>query len=210
MADYLRYMPFVVYENILKMLPGRNVNIKHKILNQSELSSELNHIQYVKIEGTRNEFNVNKKIVIILFSPKTDYADARPTFEKLYNSLLHGNTSNIELMFISGKSLSNNIKKFINDQRKKQTNIYVEHYTYEPFSYNLLENDSIMPHRRLTEQESDDLLSSIYKTKDRLPKISANDPPVVWIGGKPGDIIKIDRVSENTGESVAYRLCIRG
>jgi DNA-directed RNA polymerase subunit H (RpoH/RPB5) len=40
-----------------------------------------------------------------------------------------------------------------------------------------------------------------------LPRISKNDPQVVWIGGRSGDLIRIDR-SLPSGPSITYRPCI--
>jgi DNA-directed RNA polymerase subunit H (RpoH/RPB5) len=41
--------------------------------------------------------------------------------------------------------------------------------------------------------------------KDALGRVAALDPPVVWIGGKPGQLVRIRAPSETAGEAVSYR-----
>lgn len=36
-----------------------------------------------------------------------------------------------------------------------------------------------------------------------------DDPQCIWIGGMPGDVIRITRLSNNTGESIDYRYVVR-
>ena len=45
-------------------------------------------------------------------------------------------------------------------------------------------------------------------TPDRLPKILNTDPVSVFIGAKPGQIVKITRESHTAKEAVAYRLVV--
>ena len=38
-----------------------------------------------------------------------------------------------------------------------------------------------------------------------IPLIKEHDPPVVWEGGRDGNVIRIDRLSKQTIHTVAYR-----
>jgi DNA-directed RNA polymerase subunit H (RpoH/RPB5) len=48
------------------------------------------------------------------------------------------------------------------------------------------------------------------KHKEYMPApfISVHDPPVRWIGGKPGDIIEVLRKSQNAGPVPYYHFCV--
>ena len=41
--------------------------------------------------------------------------------------------------------------------------------------------------------------------KDALGRISATDPPIIWIGGQPGQLVRIRSPSETAGEAITYR-----
>jgi hypothetical protein len=44
---------------------------------------------------------------------------------------------------------------------------------------------------------------------DQLPHISANDPAVISVGAKPGQILKIIRKSSTAKYAIAYRLIVK-
>lgn len=78
----------------------------------------------------------------------------------------------------------------------------------EAFSYTLFVTDIIAgcaPHRILGEDEAAAVLNSLWFTPEDLCIIYDSDPPIVWIGGKPGQIVEIRSFSETAGESVTYR-----
>lgn len=50
------------------------------------------------------------------------------------------------------------------------------------------------------------LLSQLGVDAKKIPKLLAEDPVIVEIGAKPGDLIKITRTSHTAGKSVYYRI----
>jgi DNA-directed RNA polymerase subunit H len=42
----------------------------------------------------------------------------------------------------------------------------------------------------------------------QLPRINAQDPAVIAVGGKPGDIVRVIRRSQTAGKYVAYRYIV--
>jgi DNA-directed RNA polymerase subunit H len=62
----------------------------------------------------------------------------------------------------------------------------------------------------LNEKEKEEVLKKYRVTLKQLPRILSSDPVVKAIGAKPGDIIKIIRKSPVAGESVYYRVVVKG
>ena len=52
------------------------------------------------------------------------------------------------------------------------------------------------------------MLEKYHSKPTDLPLIFANDPAIVEIGVKPGDMIKITRKSATAGESFYYRYVV--
>lgn len=69
----------------------------------------------------------------------------------------------------------------------------------------VLSHKLVPKHTILTEGEATAVLKSFDINANSLPKILSKDPAVKQLGAKVGDIIKIERVSETAGVSVAYR-----
>jgi DNA-directed RNA polymerase subunit H len=76
--------------------------------------------------------------------------------------------------------------------------------------FNVLDHELVPKHIILNEKEKEEVLKKYRAALRQLPRILSSDPVVKAIGAKPGDVIKIIRKSPVTGESVYYRVVVRG
>jgi len=74
--------------------------------------------------------------------------------------------------------------------------------------FNIFEHDLVPKHFVLSKEEADELLQKYRIKPYQLPIIRKNDPAIIFIGGKPGDIIKIVRKSLTAGEAIYYRYVV--
>ena len=63
-------------------------------------------------------------------------------------------------------------------------------------------------HKVMTIKEAEEVLEKYHCKATDLPLIFVNDPAIVGIGVKPGDMIKIIRKSATAGESFYYRYVV--
>ena len=63
-------------------------------------------------------------------------------------------------------------------------------------------------HEVITKKEAEEVLEKYHCNATDLPLIFGNDPAVVGIGVKPGDMIKITRKSATAGDSFYYRYVV--
>ena len=75
---------------------------------------------------------------------------------------------------------------------------------------NILDHEWVPEHQIISKDEAKQVLEKYSITEDLLPQILDTDPVSKIIGAKPGDFIKITRKSPTAGESILYRLCVRG
>ncbi len=64
-------------------------------------------------------------------------------------------------------------------------------------------------HILLNEEEKQQLMNQYKITLRQLPRILSNDPVIMNLGGKIGDVVKISRKSPVAGESVYYRVVVK-
>jgi len=79
--------------------------------------------------------------------------------------------------------------------------------------FNVMEHRLVPEHHLVSDKEEDKILKGLNIHKDQLPKIRRQDPCVQLLEMKHGPIeegrvIKIVRLSETSGVSVAYRLVV--
>ena len=75
-------------------------------------------------------------------------------------------------------------------------------------TFKLLDHESVPYHEIIGEDEVAELMAKFAIDKEQLPKIRFDDPIVLEIGAKIGDVIKITRKSQTADESAYYRLVI--
>jgi DNA-directed RNA polymerase subunit H len=68
---------------------------------------------------------------------------------------------------------------------------------------------SLVPKHEILSAESKKLLLMQFSaTEDQFPFIFNTDPVVREVGAKPGDMMKITRVSDTAGETTYYRFVV--
>ena len=63
-------------------------------------------------------------------------------------------------------------------------------------------------HEILAKKEAEQVLENFNCNPTDLPFIFVNDPAILGLGVKPGDMIKISRNSGTAGESIYYRYVV--
>ena len=63
-------------------------------------------------------------------------------------------------------------------------------------------------HEIMTKKDAEEILKTYHCRTTDLPLIFVNDPAIVGLGVKPGDMIKIIRKSATAGESFYYRYVV--
>ncbi len=75
--------------------------------------------------------------------------------------------------------------------------------SFEPMTHLFVPN-----HEILKKSEADEIMASYNARPDQMPFISANDPVMRSISAQPGDLIRITRKSETSGEAPYYRYVV--
>ena len=68
-------------------------------------------------------------------------------------------------------------------------------------------HELVPKHEIISAKEKEELIKK-YGSLRNFPRIYSSDPQVKLLNAKPGDVIKITRYNEITGESVYYRVVV--
>ena len=71
-------------------------------------------------------------------------------------------------------------------------------------------HELVPKHTLLNEKEKEELMGQYKITLRQLPRIFDTDPQIKILNGKIGDVVKIVRKSATAGETVYYRVVIKG
>ena len=81
--------------------------------------------------------------------------------------------------------------------------------------FNVLKHQMVPEHYLLSLEEEKEVLKQLNITRDQLPKLRMSDPAVrilrrIETDVKEGRIVRIIRESQTAGQTIIYRLLIRG
>lgn len=84
----------------------------------------------------------------------------------------------------------------------------LQYFQVKQLMFNPTKHEYVPQHIKLADSEVGDFMKKyMIRSKLDMSRIYPNDPIAKWLGLKYGDIVKIIRYNENSGESYYYRSC---
>lgn len=194
----------------------------HRILENTKELLELRKEDGETFKGKVEEIDIGRFmdecITIQLQNHTIFYAMSKDSFKELWASIRNQSVEDMEKNY--------NNKKFIlivneyppsitlqalqqKDALLQQSQGFIQIFLSKELMYNPNKHFLVPKHEKMTEEEAKKLLEELQlKTKAQLPFIQKTDIISRWLGLKTGDIVKITRYSETSGEYFYYRCCI--
>lgn len=207
------FIPGQIYTNLVKLMTYRNVVISSNPIDAETVVQKLNHYEFVTIAGKRSKDDPRGEatVIIILIAPNSKFSSKSGDFKKLlkgFPKMKFGD--NLEILVVSEFALTIHIKKYILKYKTQNPKIHIEDYDYSIFMIEAPKHESVPLHTIATDEEVEEFCAQYYTTRDKFPKILQSDTQAVWLGLRPGIVVRIVRVSETAGIAIAYRICIKG
>jgi DNA-directed RNA polymerase subunit H len=188
--------------------------------------SEMAQNHYVRVDGRRRPADAaaaphargRRDGVIALVLGPGKYSQNGPELRKLIagvESERMAQEGRLDEVFIFAdksfflkKNLTDVLQEFITlasrDADREGRAPFFSAYPYSLLVMVIPDHKSVPHHRIMVDDEVKKLLAEQRKTLDDLPVIPATDPPVVWCGGRVGQVVEISRASETAGELTPY------
>lgn len=122
----------------------------------------------------------------------------------------YGSKKNAIIIF-NNESISTAVKSLLNKYDKifQKNGGQLQYFTLQQLMFNPTKHVYVPTHTKLTDEEVKEFMKEyMTRTKMHMHVILQSDPIAKWIGLKHGDIVRINRYNENSGESFSYRSCI--
>lgn len=162
-------------------------------------------------------------VIVIVLNSDGKYAQNGPALQMLLSTISNervveeGRLDELFIIaeenFFQKKNLTDIIRKFtsisaraVDEEGRKS---YFSAYPYHIFSLVVPDHESVPAHRVMAPEEVATMLRDQRKLRSDLAMIYANDPPVIWCGGREGQVVEITRMSETAGQAIVYRRIVR-
>ncbi len=195
------YEPFMIYRSLEHFLAYRNKETPENFkLTQDQFINKFESQGFYKIETGGK----NKLMVLILsetgryFAKTADFVRLAQTnkWEELAVIVPRG--------FFLKKNFLSKAQEIFRNAKKERNHFGV--YPYGIFTMEIPRHESVPKHTVMAEDEVKAVTDYFLMSKSELPTAFHTDPAVVWCGGRPGDLVKIERDSEATGKAITIRL----
>lgn len=198
----------IIINNLKEMLLDRMENIdefeEHEVdVDKDEFYNDKNVIEF-HTSNTTIIFALTKKLRKNILEELKDSSDDITKFIEKYN-----NKSNIILVFSNDTNstpIVQQLNKYDKILQKKGGSLqyfHVKNLLFNPTKHNL-----VPKHVKMTQEEISEMMEKYMIKKAQMPFILHTDVIAKWLGLKHGDVVKIERLNENSGISYYYRVCI--
>lgn len=209
LADKRVSIPLEIYKNLQKFFEYRKVKYDDKWLPDAKFLADLAQNEYVVSHGSRNDKHGERKFTAVIIKPESRYSTNTPFFKKLLNLICKdGDDAACEIVIIADNALTCFIKTQIKNEMRANPNFTIEYYEYNKFLIVVPEHQEVPKYHIAADEEIAEFCKINHETPDRFQKIRMIDPMIIWCGARPGDIIKIYRLSETVGVIPVYRQVI--
>jgi len=206
-------VPAEVYKNIFAMLGYRGVKTDQKP-DMQKFQEDMASQEYTVIQGTRDIEVVgdngpemkNTGVLIIQFNEDTLKGIKTPGFKKVLQDVTKNiEDTNRELITVTELPLNTHLQKAIREFAR-DTQYHIESYSYHKFIIEFPKHELMDVHEIVPVVELEKILYTLKTSVAKMSKILASDTAAVWIGARPGQVVRIYRTSETAGTAIAYRL----
>lgn len=194
-----------VYPILGKYLNYRNFEAD-PLMSMDKLKDLLIKNRYVVINSKSKESGNEKHLVLVLFA--SDYKDSMKEQKILEIHKRISKQINIPSKFLEINFVGENKPSEKTIMKLESINCY--YYLYIMFAIEYPICTQARKHRIMSLEEITEVMERLKldSVKKLCQLICRDDVMVVWIGAKPGDVLEITEKSENTCESIYYRLVI--
>ena len=185
-----------------------------------DVISDMEQFYYVRLDAVRETPRGGRDwVVILVLGADGKYSLHSPDLRKLLEGIeaerptKDGRLDEVIVIAEEAFFSKKNLTDIIREAQQRQaggpdtggTAPFYSAYPYYNFSLVVPEHTSVAPHRIMGETEVSDFLRREHIVRSDLPRILTNDAPIVWNGGREGQVVEITRDSQTAGTSLYYR-----
>lgn len=192
---------FLVYRHLPKFFASRGVGGPALDAPRGKFIADLDLIGYCRVEADGG------RLVVLILAPASKYVLHGPDLRQLLSvTLIKGKTVEVLVFAPEKAQKKSNIYNVILASRKLFKPVMFDMYPYHVLSVDIPRCRSVPRHTVVPNDEVAAFLKFSRLRPSDLNVMRVDDPPVVWIGGRAGQVVRTESSSETTGIVINYWL----
>lgn len=211
-VEYKIYKNILTYLDIINATPVKDVDVleksstekvvkddtKYTIKSNSDIVKTLQFYSYIRIKTKLSD----ESIMYVYIVRDSDIVSKSTLFKStILNTIPE---KEFKLTIVSKIGIKTQVLKFI--RKYKNKTVGIRNFMYDLFKTDLRGNVRVPKHTLCTDAEKKQIMIDNFITSEsNFPRIGRSDAQVLWLGGEPGQLVRILR-HDVTGPVVYYRI----
>lgn len=190
------------------------------VFNVDRVISDMEQFHNVRIDALRTTPRGSRDwVVIFILGSEGKYSQHSPDLRKLLEGVEAERPTKEgrldEVIIIAEEAFFNkkNLTDVVRESQQRQAGgddptgaaPFYNAYPYYKFALVVPEHCSVAPHRIMAPEEVETLFRRGHIVRSDLATIMTNDAPIIWNGGREGQVVEITRDSQTAGTALYYR-----
>jgi DNA-directed RNA polymerase subunit H (RpoH/RPB5) len=205
------FQPGLVYENVQIMFKKRGAVPTGEQLTEQDIIRKMNQSEYVMTTAVRAADDPRGEAVItaIIIDANSKIARAAANLEKTIAIAVKQKKANVplEILLITKEVMQERLMK---KENLAPDGVTISNHPYTIFLVDITSHVSAPKHELVSDAEVSAFCARYHTSKEQFSKLPQSDPQAIWLGLRPGMVVRVIRASETAGEAPIYRICIRG
>jgi DNA-directed RNA polymerase subunit H len=195
------------------------------VFDDDRVISDMEKFHYVRLDAVRKTPRGGRDwVVVLILSADGKYSHHSPDLRKLLDGVeaerptKEGRLDEVIIVAEEAFFSKKNLTDVVREVQQKQAGgpdpagaaPFYSAYPYYNFALFIPEHSSVAPHRLMEPAEVSELFRREHIGLGDLGAILTTDAPIVWNGGREGQVVEITRDSQTAGLAVYYRRIVRG
>ncbi len=198
-----------VCTNALKMLSIREVVLSIKTTTPHTMRTSILNSGHATVLGSRSksEYRADALFCLVVFNMSEQISNGQ-LFYNVIRDIINKNKlkgARVEMCIISPQGLSRTAENKIPSLEELIGDAIIEQHSYRIFTKDVTEHVCVPRHTLLSKQEAEYICDSMFVKLEDHPLACKDDPQIVWLGARPGSLVRIDDCSETAAMRVGYR-----
>lgn len=195
----------IVRTHIREMLEVRGDDVSYIEEHGDAVARPRYYTEFIELntDKTTVMFALTKEVLKDVAKEFKEIDDVAEIVEK-YN-----NTPNFIIVVIDPPSSASNNLFIAKDKELGAIGGMLQLFQLRELMYNPSKHELVPKHEKLSEADAKNIMETyMIKSKTQMPLIHRTDVMARWLGLRHGDIVKITRYNETSGEYYYYRCCM--
>lgn len=214
---------YMIYQNLQRLCEYRGATVTSPVIDKPAHIAQMDSTHYVQITAERAPEDVRgaAHIMVAQLSNGRNIETKSDAFRRFLDRFIRAQKKDsieTNIIVVTSLDISPNVRAIIDAANavardtKDAPPLFIEQVTAMRVKIVVPQHIAVPEHTIVPRDEIDRLCAELHMSRANFPRLVASgekpDAMAVWLGLRPGMVVRITRLSSATGYAVAYRVCV--